>query len=75
MGGDGVIEDAGLLVLVRGHEVVLVQLQAHPVRKSKTSQLLQRFIHCIGTKYTENKWEGGEEIKERNPLFSPRLQK
>ena len=30
MGGDGVIEDAGLLVLVRGHEVVLVQLQAHP---------------------------------------------
>ncbi len=29
MRGDGVIEDAGLLVLVRGHEVVLVQLQGH----------------------------------------------
>ena len=29
MCGDGIVENAGLLVLVRGHEVVLVQLQAH----------------------------------------------
>jgi hypothetical protein len=33
MRGDGVIEDAGLLVLVRGHEVVLVQLQGHSRQK------------------------------------------
>ncbi len=39
--------------------------------KSKTSQLLQRFLHCIGTKCTENKWEVEEEIIERNPPFTP----
>ncbi len=45
---DGVIEDAGLLVLVRGHEVVLVQLQGH---SRQNNFLLRSLMQSVYWRY------------------------